>query len=187
MKKRIQRFSIDWRNFKNSAKCCRGLGDSILAIGSIKAQLPRQKLAQRWCAEMRSFKFQISSMNSEWEAIKVLHSPLWITALNEELLRGNWRLCKRSWLFSSQWIVSCTLPKLFLLIANCNVDRRLALYWPHGLHKCTILEYKDFTEEHLKSWILDVFCIFFKYCENLDGERKSTPPMSCAEDRLKEE
>ena len=67
---------------------------------------------------------------------------------------------------------------------------------------------EDFTEEHLKSWILDVSYIFFKYCENLDGEvfyiimllskkinhgenldgkRKSTPPMSCAEDRLKEE
>ena len=78
---------------------------------NLKAQLPRQKLARRWCAEMRSFKFQISSMNSEWEAIKVLHSPLWITALKEEPLRGNWRLCKRSWLFSSHWIVSCTLPK----------------------------------------------------------------------------
>ena len=104
-------FSIDWKNFKNSAKCCRRLVGSILAIGSIKAELPRQKLARRWCAEMRSFKFQISSMNSEWEAIKVLHSPLWITALKEEPLRGNWRLCKRSRLFSSQWIVSCTLPK----------------------------------------------------------------------------
>ena len=32
-----------------------------------------------------------------------------------------------------------------------------------------------------------VFDIFVKYCENLDGKRKSTPPMSCAEDRLKEE
>ena len=118
-KKRIQWFSIDWKNFKNSAKWRRRLVGSILAIGSIKAQLPRQKLAQRWCAEMRSFKFQISSMNSEWEAIKVLHSPLWITALKEEPLRGNWRLCKRSWLFPSHWIVSCTLPKT--LPADCQL------------------------------------------------------------------